>query len=45
MRAFIDLSLKFAPHEKIKKDYNIVSWEARYPSTSGFSGWPSASLG
>jgi hypothetical protein len=22
-----------------------VSWEARFPSTSGFSGWPSASLG
>jgi hypothetical protein len=22
-----------------------LSWEARFPSTSGFSGWPSASLG
>ncbi len=27
------------------KDYNQVSWEDRFPSTSGFSGWPSASLG
>ncbi len=33
MRAFIDLSLKYAPHEK---DYNLVSWEARFPSTGGF---------
>jgi hypothetical protein len=22
-----------------------VSWEDRFPSTSGFSGWPSANLG
>jgi hypothetical protein len=33
MRLCIDLSLKFAPH---LKDYNLVSWEARFPSTSGF---------
>jgi hypothetical protein len=26
MRLFIDLSLKFAPHRRIQKDYNLVSW-------------------
>jgi hypothetical protein len=36
---FLDLSLKFA-----LKDYNLVSWEARFRSTNGFSGSPSASL-
>ena len=27
------------------KDNHLVSWEDRFPSTSGFSGWPSANLG
>jgi hypothetical protein len=35
MRLFTDLSLKFAP-QKNQKDYNLVSWEARFPLTSGF---------
>ncbi len=27
------------------KDYSLLSWEARFASTSGFSHWPSASPG
>ncbi len=38
-------TLSTSHHMKIQKDYTIVSWEARYPLTSGFSGCPSASLG
>jgi hypothetical protein len=36
MRLFIDLSLNFAPHEIILRiTYNLLSWEARLPGTSG----------
>jgi hypothetical protein len=37
MRLFIDLSLKFTPHRRIKRNtICMVSWEARFSSTNGF---------
>jgi hypothetical protein len=35
MRAFIDLSLKNAPHKNNLKSWNLLSWEATFPPTSG----------
>ncbi len=44
MRPFLNLFLNFAPHE-ITKGLQSLSWEARFPWTTGPSGWPSASPG
>ena len=38
-------SLSTSHHMKYLKGYNLLSWEATFPSTSGPSGWPSARPG